>query len=202
MEENIYRAPKAEVSVELNYSIYDMASTGKRFSNMVLDFVFYLAFSFLVGLAFLWTGVSEQLAAINDNVLGIILITLYYFPQEAIWGRTLGKLITKTKVVALDGSKPSIMQALGRTLCRFVPFEAFTFLGGKGKPHGLHDKIPKTKVISLDHKRDATEGGASSAGAKPHEIVQLGDGEFRIGGRTFNSRKDAEDYLALLNGME
>lgn len=202
MKENIYQTPKADVSVKVDYSNYDLASTGRRFSNMVLDFIFYLAFTFLVGVAFLLAGASEKLDAINDNLLGLILITLYYFPQEAIWGRTLGKLITNTKVVALDGSRPSFMQALGRTLCRFIPFEAFTFLGGKGKPHGLHDKLPKTKVISLDRKHTATEGSTSSAGEIPLEIVQVGEEDFRIGERVFKSRRDAEDYLALLKGME
>ena len=149
MEENVYQTPKADLSVEKNYADYRVASTGQRFSNMLLDSVFFLVFAVLVGIVAGVLGVGEHLMGINDNLFGIILLTMYYLPQEAIFGRTLAKLITKTKVVGLNGEKVTFLKALGRTLCRFIPFEAFTFLGGNGQPHGIHDKLPKTKVITL-----------------------------------------------------
>ena len=36
---------------------------------------------------------------------------------------------------------------LVRTFCRYIPFEAFTFLGNKS-PIGWHDKLSKTIVVS------------------------------------------------------
>ena len=42
-----------------------------------------------------------------------------------------------------NGTKPRFGQVIGRTLCRFVPFEAFSFFGERG----WHDKIPKTRVV-------------------------------------------------------
>ena len=149
MEEDVYQTPKADLAIEKDYATYRIASTGQRFSNMLLDSVFFLVFAVLVGIVAGILGVGEQLMGINDNLFGIILLTMYYLPQEAIFGRTLAKLITKTKVVGLNGEKVTFMKALGRTLCRFIPFEAFTFLGGNGQPHGIHDKLPKTKVITL-----------------------------------------------------
>ena len=202
MEENIYQAPKSDISIQINYSDYELATTGKRFANMLLDFVFYLMFSFIVGTAFTLAGAGDSIANVNDNLLGIILITLYYFPQEAIWGRTLGKLVTNTKVVTLDGKKASFLQALGRTFCRFIPFEAFTFLGGKGKPHGLHDRLPKTKVISLNKKHALAEEVSVNNKMDMLEIIETTEGEFSVGERCFKSRKDAKDFLALLKGLQ
>ena len=63
---------------------------------------------------------------------------LYYMITEGLSGRSLGKLITKTKVINMENEKPSFINILGRTMCRFIPFEAFSFLGD-GK--GWHDSI-------------------------------------------------------------
>ncbi len=149
MEDNIYQTPKANLAVEADYSSYDLATTGQRFSNMLIDTVMYLIFSMIVGVILGVLGFYESLKEMNDTLFGLILMTVYFLPQEAIWGRTIGKLVTKTKVVSIDGKNVTFLKALGRTVCRIIPFEAFTFLGGDGHPHGLHDKLPKTKVISL-----------------------------------------------------
>jgi hypothetical protein len=85
----------------------------------------------------------------NDYLPGIIISFLYYLPQEAFSGRTLGKMITGTRAVNEDGTKLTFGRALGRTLCRYIPFEAFSFLGGNGRPRGWHDRISRTKVISI-----------------------------------------------------
>ena len=152
MEENnndVYKTPSSDLSVAENYAGYALASRGQRFLNMVIDFVFFIVFAFIVGVVMAFTGTGYLLDEMNETVFGIILMSAYYFPQEAIWGRTLAKLITKTKVVDLKGEKAGVGKVLGRTLCRFIPFEALTFLFGNGRPHGIHDKLPNTKVITL-----------------------------------------------------
>jgi len=125
-----------------------LASTGQRFANMLLDLIFCYIFAFVFGFGLALIGLGETIQNINDYLLGAIILLVYYVPQEAISGRTLGKLITGTKAVNEDGSELDFGRAVGRTLCRFIPFEAFSFLGGNGGPRGWHDKIPKTKVIS------------------------------------------------------
>lgn len=149
MEENIYQTPKAALAIDEEYKHYALATTTQRFFNLLLDLVFIMVFSGLVAVVLDLLGLMGYLDEVRDNVYGFIIMMMYYVPQEAIFGRTMGKLVTRTKVVDLNGNKISFMKALGRTLCRFVPFEGFTFLGGKGRPHGLHDKLPKTKVITL-----------------------------------------------------
>ena len=90
---------------------------------------------------------NEDLQGLIENMVALIILLIYYVPQEAFSGRTLGKLITRTKAVNEDGTKLTFGKALGRTLCRVIPFDAFSFLGGQGRPKGWHDRIPKTKVI-------------------------------------------------------
>lgn len=70
---------------------------------------------------------------------------LYYWIMELSTGKTLGKYITRTKIVKEDGSQPNALNVLGRTLCRFIPFDFLTYIGSKKR--GLHDSVPKIYVI-------------------------------------------------------
>ncbi len=125
-----------------------LASTGQRFGTMLLDLIFFYIFALILGLVLGLIGL-DLIQNMNDILLGIVILLIYYVPQEAFSGRTFGKLITGTKAVNEDGSNLTLGKALGRTLCRLIPFEAFSFLGGQGTPKGWHDRIPKTKVISI-----------------------------------------------------
>lgn len=155
MTENIYQAPDAELGEAVSYEQKPLATTGQRFINMLIDTVGYILFSLLVGVVLGLTGFVEVLDNIPDFLFGFILMSLYFLPQEALWGRTLGKLVTQTRVVNKHGKDATFSQIVGRTLIRFVPFEAFSFLGGAGHPCGWHDSWSKTKVISL--KKPKTE---------------------------------------------
>lgn len=137
-----------DVSIDESLKEMVVASTGQRLGNLFLDMLFYFVFAFVFGIILALIGLGDSIERMNDHLLGLIILLIYYVPQEAFSGRTLGKLITGTKAVSEDGTKLTFGKALGRTLCRFIPFEAFSFLGGQGRPKGWHDRIPKNKVIS------------------------------------------------------
>lgn len=141
---NIPPPPQIPQSAPL---LIQLASQGQRFGTLLLDYFFLFIFAFVFGVFVSVLGGSVQ--NMNEYLLWLIVSCLYYIPQEALWGRTLGKLIMGTKAVNEDGSELTFGPALGRTLCRFIPFEAFSFFGGNGRPRGWHDTIPKTKVISV-----------------------------------------------------
>ena len=141
-------APKSQPVVAQPSKEMVLASTGQRLGNLFLDMLFYFVFAFVFGIILALIGLGDGIDRMNDHLLGLIILLIYFVPQEAFSGRTLGKLITGTKAVNEDGTKLTFGKALGRTLCRFIPFEAFSFLGGQGRPKGWHDRIPKTKVIS------------------------------------------------------
>jgi len=102
---------------------------------------------------FIYYEFDISLLRLADKIIQYLpiffLFLIYFVFPEKFSGKTLGKLITGTKAESEDGAKLTFGQALVRTLCRFIPFEIFSFFGGNGRPIGLHDKIPKTKVISV-----------------------------------------------------
>ena len=67
----------------------------------------------------------------------------YYCFFEGIWGRTPGKFLIGTKVVDEEGDPPSFGQIVGRSACRLIPFEPFSFFGARG----WHDSISHTYVV-------------------------------------------------------
>ncbi len=132
------------------------ASKGSRFANHVLDGIFFLVFSFLGGfvLAIVLLIVSPEALVIfeEDNklidyALGFVFGMIYFISFEALTGRTLAKYITGTKVVNENGEKPDFGTICIRSLCRFIPFNAITFLGSENS--GLHDRLSKTMVVKV-----------------------------------------------------
>jgi uncharacterized RDD family membrane protein YckC len=138
-----------------------VASQGARFANFVVDRIVVFALAsvggFLFGVVYGITRASptapltpqeSQLLDIFGWVVAIGAQLLYYIVMELAFQRTLGKLLSGTKVVTEKGEPPSFGQILGRTLARFIPFEAFSFFGGGGKPVGWHDSLSGTRVVS------------------------------------------------------
>ncbi len=121
---------------------------GLRLANLLIDYVCYFILSALVGAGMVLIWGDAGLSALEqtpDIVLGVIVMCAYYIPMEAAWGRTIGKLITGTKVVDEDGRAPSWAAVIKRTLSRFIPFEAFSFFGKDAR--GWHDTISRTYVV-------------------------------------------------------
>jgi uncharacterized RDD family membrane protein YckC len=71
---------------------------------------------------------------------------LYYTFMESTLGRSLGKLITGTKVINLEGKRPKPLTILGRSFARLVPFEPFSFFGNE---RGWHDRWSDTRVVDM-----------------------------------------------------
>ncbi|NAS30330.1 RDD family protein [Flavobacteriaceae bacterium R38] len=77
----------------------------------------------------------------------ILIYYLYYFFFELIFGQTIGKMITKTKIVDIkSGGKPGFIRILIRTLSRLIPFDFLSYLFSS---NGIHDKLSKTKLKSI-----------------------------------------------------
>ena len=133
-----------------------MASAGKRFANLILDTIFknilLYALFFALGALLALTDSSSTLSDTEAGIwgiLGLFIIFLayfgYYIVFEFVFGKTLGKMITNTRVVDLKGNKPSLGACIGRTFARIIPFNAFSFLGSDAS--GWHDKLTRTRVI-------------------------------------------------------
>jgi uncharacterized RDD family membrane protein YckC len=68
----------------------------------------------------------------------------------------MGKLLTRTMVVAADGGRPTWGAVALRTLCRLVPLEALTYLFSRDH-HGLHDWASRTRVVRWRHPSEEIE---------------------------------------------
>lgn len=156
---NPYEPPKADASAGLRpeeRSRLRLASSDRRLVNLVVDYMGLMLFTFLVGVIFGLLGGAEVFEKTNDTLLGLVMMFAYYASMEVIFGATPGKLVTGTRVVMEDGSRAGLGRIALRTLCRFIPFEAFTFLTRRGRaPVGLHDRLSKTRVILVRGSDDA-----------------------------------------------
>lgn len=146
-DENPYQPPLSKaLLVADDVVVWEHAEKWRRFGTLVVDYVGFLLLSMLVGvvlaIAFGEAGVAT-LERLPDIVLGLILMTSYYVFFEGIWARTPGKLIFGTFVVNASGGRPLFGQIVKRTLCRFIPFEPFSFFGETG----WHDSISQTRVV-------------------------------------------------------
>lgn len=127
------------------------ASTGKRFANYIIDMVVYYILSAILGAVFAFSSPQMVLEENSSSRLTLyltifLILFAYYTVMEAAFnGKTVGKLITRTRAVREDGSPLGWDKAALRTLCRFIPFEAFSFFSGS---IGWHDSIPKTLVVN------------------------------------------------------
>lgn len=144
----------------------EMYGTGwQRLANYVIDTIVFYIILFMLGLfagLLTWVGIDEPVIWLAENedsssttILGIVLCMFYYFIFETLGQRTIGKLITGTKVVLWDGSKPSAGDIALRCLCRIIPFEAFSFISERSR--GWHDSLPNTYVIDIKRYKHAVE---------------------------------------------
>ena len=74
---------------------------------------------------------------------------IYYFFFEFFLGKTIGKFLTNTRVVTLEGEKPNLKAISIRSVIRiFGLFYALTFLFLMPRNiGGIHDLVTKTRVI-------------------------------------------------------
>jgi uncharacterized RDD family membrane protein YckC len=133
---------------------------GKRLVNLLIDtavyyaLVFAAAFTLFTFLAIVSPDLVDELIPDDDRtplwayLFAFVVFIFYYTVMEAGLGRTVGKLVTGTRVVDVTGRKPSLEIAFKRSIARVVPFEAFSFLGAEAR--GWHDRWTETYVINND----------------------------------------------------
>jgi uncharacterized RDD family membrane protein YckC len=131
---------------EFDQTSFEPATTGQRLANYLIDIIVFYLLIFIVGMLLGATmGVSES----GSYVAVYYLISFglffgYYTYLEGSKGKTIGKMITKTKVLTVSGEPVTYSKAFMRTLCRIVPFEFISAFFGTSM---WHDKWVDTIVI-------------------------------------------------------
>lgn len=132
-----------------------LASKGQRFLNLIIDLIIQYVIMLSIG------ATIEIIADVTNNVVlhdwiasldrmeliffGLVIMVVYYNFTEMYFSRTFAKYFTKTLVVTKQGLRPSNNTIIIRTLCRFIPFEIFSFLGSNSR--GWHDTLSDTYVV-------------------------------------------------------
>ena len=81
-----------------------LASAGQRFGTVLLDILLFQVVAFAVGAMSAALGLGKPPLGISGYLLGAILYLIYFVGQEAVSGRTVGKLITGTRAVNEEGN--------------------------------------------------------------------------------------------------
>lgn len=152
-----------------DYSQYAYASKGKRFANFIIDLLsFYVVLmfaAFLLGIfqVILEKDLTSWMTDINpllDRLVSMLLYATYMSIIELIFkGKSLGKLITKTRAVNIDGTLMDTSNTIRRNFCRIIPFDQLSFLGDGC----WHDKFSDTMVVDLKEKIIVEENNADIA---------------------------------------
>lgn len=128
-----------------------LAPKGVRLANYLIDLLaataVFIILMFAIGFVYSLLGLPlDWIDTMEDWKYNLVFCVIYFFYCtifESYGGRTIGKLITGTMVVTEDGERPEPQNIAGRSLCRFIPFDNFSFLGNVG----WHDKISGTRVV-------------------------------------------------------
>ena len=140
IEDIIKRIIEAEgKAIEIENST---VGSGIRFLNFLIDSFIWLIAVFVLTLPLNAHRGSQMLIGYLITLASYIL---YYAGLEIKFQKTLGKMITKTKVVTNNGEAPSNTDIIIRTLLRIIaPFDIVSFLFTK---NGFHDRLSGTKVV-------------------------------------------------------
>ena len=107
---------------------YDFSIVVRRWLGAWIDFIVLL--SFLIVPDYVFGNATYQATL----AIWLSLLAAYFPVTEMLFGKTLGKFVTRTRVVNAAGRRPSFVQAIVRTLFRLL--EVNPVLAG-GIPAGI-----------------------------------------------------------------
>jgi uncharacterized RDD family membrane protein YckC len=124
----------------------NIVGIGTRVLNFLVDIIFILLLSILFFKIHKWYVFYYKINYFNFGWFFFGTMFIYYFILETIFAKTPGKWLTQTKVVNLNGSKPSITSIAIRSLFRITIIDIF-FIPFIDKT--LHDYVSKTIVVEV-----------------------------------------------------
>ena len=124
---------------------------GIRAASILIDFVI----SWIVGLLIISIELNfpqNSMILLFGGLLWIAFFLVYYVYMEGSRGQTIGKMLTRIKVVSEDGGKINMNQALIRNVLRIIDAVAFYLVGAvliwrSEKKQRFGDSVAKTIVV-------------------------------------------------------
>lgn len=189
---------------------YKVVSIGERILAFLVDLFLFFIYFYLVDLATAAMGMafSDQWTIFGLQQLLFLPVMFYSFYMPVLFdGQTVGKMVTRTKVVKMDGTPAAWSDYMIRWLLRIV--DVWTFLGSVGllfilftdKRQRVGDLAAKTVVISTkyDVKIDHTilEEIAEDYEPQFSQVTLLTDKDVRLIKETYHLALDSNDYRTL-----
>jgi uncharacterized RDD family membrane protein YckC len=176
--ENPYSAPATDPTVVLPYTgAPQLATLSQRFLGAVIDGLITFAVVFPLSLVIGFSAASnrravegpEQIAAalgggllhnILVGVLGFGLFVAIHWVFLKSTGQTIGKKVAKTRIVTLDGGKPTMGDLIGKRYAVMNLIGIIPLVGGivslvnilfifRKDRRCLHDLIAGTQVVQI-----------------------------------------------------
>ncbi|MGQ7947144.1 RDD family protein [Flavobacterium sp. WC2509] len=145
---NIDTSKFEQVKVDLTAKITEQeefeakkVSSLTRFLNFIIDLIVWFI---IVAILTNSLNAKDPVQMLFGYFIFFVSYISYYAFMETKFQKTIGKFITKTKVVNKDGTKPQGGDILRRTFCRLIPFDRISFLF---TPNGFHDRLSDTIII-------------------------------------------------------
>ncbi len=136
-----------------NFSKFTLtpASSAQRFVHLIIDSFLILSIFSFVGTSFIYRDLLGDVEEIFGERFGLWILvvffsSIYYLITEGLVKGSPAKFITQTTIVNLNNEKVSFTNIIGRTLCRRIPFDAFSFLGQPG----WHDTLAFSTVVKQE----------------------------------------------------
>lgn len=124
---------------------------GIRFISFLIDTIILGVLVGAIG-SILGFNVASQTAGWGFGLLSFIIFLAYFTYLEGSKGQTIGKMVTKIKVVGEDGTTIDMNQAFTRNILRVIDGLILYLIGAiliwrSDKKQRLGDRIAKTVVI-------------------------------------------------------
>ncbi len=133
-----------EQGIHMPVWIGEPASRGRRWAEYMIDMGLIRVVGFVVSL-FLFLLCDVDVSN-HPFFFGIAVFLLYYVSLEGTSGRTIGKMLLRTRVVGEDGQGIDAATAFLRSLIRFIPLEPLSVFGSTRRM--WHDRWTHTAVVS------------------------------------------------------
>lgn len=128
--------------MEKDFQTSQLASPTLRLINFIIDTLVIAVVYYFLNSNY---QITQESGANRFNILTVVILITYYTVFEWLTGKTIGKFLTKTKVIMENGSKISFGIAFLRSILRLIPLIQWTYLGKVC--YGFPDSFTNTIVI-------------------------------------------------------
>ncbi|RQO71668.1 hypothetical protein DBR43_10485 [Pedobacter sp. KBW06] len=142
---------------------YVESPNGTRLFHLVIDSVMIILIFSVPMITLFRSNIfgeffNNMAAAFGPNIFAIFFLffatAVYYIFFEVIFQASPAKFLSETRVLTVDGRPIDFTKSFARTLSRWIPFNALSFLFSR---NGWHDRFSETTVLKEKENSEEKE---------------------------------------------